>query len=131
MRIGIIGAPGSGKTTLCAGVRALAPRLSVVHTDDYINEYSFSECAPALVARFGNQPDTIIEGVQCARMLKYGYTPDLVAYLSKPSVNPRHRSLSTLQVKAWQQWEGLALQDPAPADILEAIDQYGTRKNGA
>ena len=79
-RILIIGAPGSGKTTLADAIGTKF-KVPVVHTDDYIDKVPFWAVPDLLIEIYGDYDKIVIEGVQAARLLTRDYNPDLVVYL--------------------------------------------------
>lgn len=83
-RIFIVGAPASGKTTLCNRIRAMGGP-PVIHTDNYMR-YGFLGCVDAILNDLKVRDRFTLEGVQSARVLrrimKYDNAPGTVIYLN-------------------------------------------------
>ena len=81
--VAIIGWPSSGKTFLSKELAELYPDHKIFHTDDYMNlgyRQSMYQCMEDVLCADGS---TIVEGVQCYRMLRKGvekssYYPDVI-----------------------------------------------------
>lgn len=112
--IAITGRPRVGKTTL-------GKRLSeykngaLVHTDDYIKDFSFEDAAKGLIDVCSKiDGPYIVEGVQVARMLRTGaregiWQPDLVIVVdSSNELEKKHGSLAALVSKALSEWGRLS-----------------------
>lgn len=82
--VAICGLPNSGKTTLARKLGG-----AIIHTDDYINEYSFKDLPVKLIEHLNEtySGNIIVEGVQVARMLRTGHregiwAPDTIIWVN-------------------------------------------------
>lgn len=115
----IAGRPQVGKTTLA---KSLAMHLGrpVLHTDDYIHQFSFKDAAANLIEiakgfPWSHEPlGFIVEGVQALRMLRTGeregtWKPDLVIYCDASIfIDKKHVSLAALTKSAYTDWMAMA-----------------------
>lgn len=75
-RIGIVGYPGCGKTTLAAQFDR-----PVVHTDDYLPLGHTAVPGAILSTLEGLHDGYVVEGTSVARLFERGWKPDLVIYM--------------------------------------------------
>ena len=102
--IAITGLPGAGKTTLARKLGG-----AIIHTDDYMNEYSFKDL-PTMLIKLLNETysgNIIVEGVQVARMLRTGHregiwTPDTVIWIADGDFD--NKMAPTIE-RAFNDWE--------------------------
>lgn len=82
-RIGIAGAPRTGKTTLS---QAAAQRRAVIGTDAY-KEMPWEDIPHRMIADVDGLKTYVIEGVQVGRALRKGLPVDALVYLDQPMVD--------------------------------------------
>ncbi len=106
MKVAIIGAPSSGKTTL-ANRLAKELGLPVVHSDDYRNSAWDQQPLDTLRA-CGATASWLAEGVTVARCLapKYGLNPDVVVYVWGGVDTGSKASLAKIQRDRAEKWPG-------------------------
>lgn len=74
----IIGPPGSGKTLFSKHLQKKYPNHKLIHTDDY-NEYGYKDSIHRCLEDLKkDKVEKIVEGVGGYRLLRKGYTPDIV-----------------------------------------------------
>jgi broad-specificity NMP kinase len=94
-RIALVGPPKAGKTTMAA----LVTDRPVFHTDDHPDFHKGPEATMKLLA---NEKRYLVEGIHVWRMLRKGFTPDLVIELTEPheELTPKQASLA----KGMERW---------------------------
>lgn len=109
MIVAILGRPGVGKTTFANSI-AEELGLWVVHTDDYIGDVSFEDTPLKIIADLRDMRSYIVEGVQVARMLRYGqrhgiWRPDKLYVIdANIEVKTRHKGMASLCESALAEW---------------------------
>ncbi len=81
-RVGIAGAPRTGKTTLS---QIAQDRRPVIGTDAY-KQMSWEDIPHRMIADVHGMPHYVIEGVQVGRALRKGLPVDALVYLDEPKV---------------------------------------------
>lgn len=130
MKICVAGAPKSGKSTLAQKL-ASAINYEVVSTDDWIGKVGFREAPEAIIKYITGKDDIIVEGVNAARMLNKGFTPDLVVYLQGGSTLSQHKSMKAIardRVEKFKKAYPLrVIEVDGHAGIKDAVDQVVAR----
>lgn len=83
-RIGVIGPPKAGKTTLSATLGD-ALDLPIIHSDDW-QHLPWSDQSAALAAHCASPDRYLVEGVAVARALRKGLQVDCLIYLQTPLI---------------------------------------------
>ena len=124
--VAICGLPESGKTTFSCAMGS----DHVIHTDDYMDEWSFEELPVKLIEHLTEtykdySGTVVVEGIQVARMLRTGFresiwSPSVVIWLTGGSTTSR---VSSVTEKAFQDWQ---LEAQRPAYSVTSPHQYHT-----
>lgn len=108
-KIVIIGMPRAGKTTLSNKLN----RHNTVHTDDFIDEWSWDETPEKLIDNYGHLYEYCIEGVQGYRLLRTGlrdgsFEPEVVVICqsSSPPLK-KHLAMRKSLEKIYADWLAL------------------------
>jgi broad-specificity NMP kinase len=80
-RLAITGGPRSGKTTLSGMLAHRREDDLVLHTDDLIGEYTWSDISAKVVELCAESDRFLVEGVRVAHALRKGLRCDAVIFL--------------------------------------------------
>lgn len=111
-KIVVIGYPKSGKTITSNKISKML-NYEVIHTDDYINIYSWADQPIELIKIIKEKEKYIIEGVQGYRVLRTGaklniYQPDLVInIISKYNILEKHKAMKKTLNKIYSDYKDI------------------------
>jgi len=106
MIVAVAGFPGAGKT-YTADAWVAEAGATVVRTDDWTSLAWIAQPGAVLEALRNVSADVVIvEGVTVPRLLKRGWTPDLVVWVEHPDTDgeSRHRAIRGSIMSSWRQW---------------------------
>jgi dephospho-CoA kinase len=112
-RVGIVGGPRTGKTTLASLVRD----RPVIGTDRFKDEVSWDDTPASIIAEAEKHESVVIEGVMVARALRKGLPLDAIIYLTRPKVDESelkqgHRSMAKGVQTVFREWRAGHLDVP-------------------
>lgn len=119
-KVGIAGAPRTGKTTLSKAVRD----RPVIGTDAYKGEMEWSEIPHAMIRDTDQLGAFCIEGVQVGRALRKGLPLDCLIYLDRPMVeqSPGQEAMGKGIRTVLNDWASKA--ESAPATYIKDGDGF-------
>lgn len=105
-RIAIAGVPRAGKTTLARRAVANGWTGTVIHTDDLIGRFEWSELSEHVVKVCGSQESYLVEGVRVPHALRKGLAPDAVVWMGLPRIllDARQASMAKAVVTVFNEW---------------------------
>jgi hypothetical protein len=125
-KIVMVGLPRAGKTKTSKKMASFI-NYELIHTDDYMNKYTWEEQPKKLISIISEKEKYIIEGIQCYRILRTGvklniYSPDLIVnIIPKFKPDEKHKAMCKTLKKIYTDYLNIIKYRKAP----KIIDVFG------